>query len=54
MSNGDNATDGGFSDRVSLLISVLALVASGVALYYQFWQGPIVRAYPSRMIYLLP
>jgi len=30
----------------------LALLASGVTLYYQFWQGPLVRAYPSRVVYL--
>jgi hypothetical protein len=40
------------SDRISLLISLLALLASGVTLYYQFWQGPLVRAYPSRVVYL--
>jgi hypothetical protein len=43
---------GGSSDRMSLVISLFALVASGATLYYQFWRGPVVRAYPSHKVYL--
>jgi len=52
MGDGDKAKDGAFSDRISLLISLVALLASGLTLYYQFWQGPMVHAYPSRVVYL--
>jgi len=52
MGDGDNAKGGAFSDRISLLISIVALLASRLTLYYQFWQGPLVHAYPSRVVYL--
>src|SRR5271157_4758766 len=52
MGDNDHAKGRGFSDQISLLISLFALLASGVTLYFQFWQGPLVRVYPSRMVYL--
>lgn len=40
------------ADRISLAISILALLVSGFTLYYQFLLGPVVRAYRPNGVYL--
>jgi len=51
---GDDGTgqSAGFSNMVSLAISVLALFASLATLYWQFLRGPKVRAYQPNVVYL--
>lgn len=40
------------TDRISLGIAILALLVSAFGLYYQFLQGPVVRAYRPNVVYL--
>lgn len=53
MGEDDKDKERGLSvDRVSLGIAILALAVSVFTLYYQFLQGPVVRAYRPNVVYL--
>ncbi len=50
--NGREKNSGLSTDRISLGIAILALAVSAFTLYYQFLQGPVVRAYRPNVVYL--
>jgi len=52
MADDKSSKSDGISNSVSLAISILALLISGGALYWQFLRGPRVRAYQPNVLYV--
>lgn len=52
MGDDKSSKNEGVSNKVSLVISVLALLISAGGLYWQFLRGPRVRAYQPNVVYV--